>query len=394
MKGNKYLSEAVDISKIKGGALNMIVAPCGSGKTHFAVNVLPQLVSAPHKMIYLIDTTIGKRQLLKKPNMKFYDKLWREAVCGEFVIYGEGQIVVMTYHHFGRLIEQYNGFAENFELILCDEIHNSIYFGNIQNRDEINHARKARDKIGQLIQSNPQIKVVGITATPHVNVKFECPINDIPVNEGIYEYETVNKIAYRNIHNLIPKLEKEKTGLIYTTHVKQMREIVKGAQSRGINAIAIWSINNEKDIMNDEQMTLWRHIVSEEELLPQYDLVAINASCGTAINIRSQVDYMIINSQISDTITQARGRVRRDLDTLHYLDKTVQDKVEIEVPLSFIGIPLYDTEKKLLCELIPVWDNRGRPRAWPSLKYHIKAAGYTVTTHQDRTRKSYDVINV
>jgi len=346
-------------------------------------------------MIYLIDTTIGKKRILKEPNMKFYDKQWLNAVCGEYIAFSEDGIVAMTYHYFGHLVERYQGFANQFELILCDEIHNAIYFGNIRNNNEENYARIAREEIDRLVQRDTAAKVIGITATPDIiKEKFSCPINNIHVDNDVYRYETKNILTYRNINNIIPQLDKRKTGLIYTAHVKQMKELVKAAEQRDIKAIAIWRVNNDNNPMNDEQYTLWRYIVEEEKLPPQYDLVVINAACGTAINIRSHVDYMVVNSQISDTITQARGRVRDDLELLYHIDMNIKDKINVEIPLAFIGLPLYQAQKDMLCELLPVFDSRGRRRKWNTLKYYIEQSGYTITTDSDKKRKSYDLINV
>ena len=44
MTGTKYLSELVDSSALQKGALNIIKAPTGSGKTYFALQHIPTLI--------------------------------------------------------------------------------------------------------------------------------------------------------------------------------------------------------------------------------------------------------------------------------------------------------------------------------------------------------------
>lgn len=62
------------------------------------------------------------------------------------------------------------------------------------------------------------------------------------------------------------------------------------------------------------------YILEHEELPPEYDLLIFNAAYETSINLRGHFDFMIIHHSSSDTITQARGRYRNDLDTLYLLD--------------------------------------------------------------------------
>ena len=57
MLGTKYLSELVKPDMLAKDKLNIIKAPTGSGKTHFALTAIPALLhDALHKVVYLIDT--------------------------------------------------------------------------------------------------------------------------------------------------------------------------------------------------------------------------------------------------------------------------------------------------------------------------------------------------
>ena len=70
-----------------------------------------------------------------------------------------------------------------------------------------------------------------------------------------------------------------------------MQLLEKTANRIGIRAIAIWSINNTEHPMNDEQKRVRDYILSHAALPDEYDMVIINASSETSINIFSPIDY-------------------------------------------------------------------------------------------------------
>lgn len=168
MIGEKYLSEAVHAEEIKTGQLNLVNAPVGAGKTTWALSTLAEEVTDKHRMVYLIDTVNGKQQLLRNENTTYYDRDWQEIVNSGIVHFGEKKVVVMTYAKFGVLAERYPKFGFDFELILCDEIHNLIRFNTFtQNNpnDKRWHAI-AKKRIEEIILKSAKTKVIGLSATP------------------------------------------------------------------------------------------------------------------------------------------------------------------------------------------------------------------------------------
>ena len=67
MTDTKYLNKAIHTEDLKAGAINLIEAPCGSGKSRFVLDKLPETVSRNSKLLYAIDIINGKEQKLKKP---------------------------------------------------------------------------------------------------------------------------------------------------------------------------------------------------------------------------------------------------------------------------------------------------------------------------------------
>lgn len=63
-----YLSDAIR-GEFQTDKFNVIKAPCGSGKSYYAVNVLPNKVLGEnpplHKVLYLIDTINGRDGIIQ-----------------------------------------------------------------------------------------------------------------------------------------------------------------------------------------------------------------------------------------------------------------------------------------------------------------------------------------
>ena len=162
MKGTKYLDEAVDINEIKSGQLNLIEAPVGSGKSHFALNVLPKELNDKHNMVYLIDTVNGKQQLQRQDNVGDFNALWKELVENGIAYFGEEEIIVMTYAKFGTLAAEDGDFGMNLELIVCDEVHNLVRFQYFGKGDGINPHMIAKKQIEKIIKKSTKTKVVAL----------------------------------------------------------------------------------------------------------------------------------------------------------------------------------------------------------------------------------------
>ena len=130
MTGSKYLSEMVDVNTLQTDKLNIIQSPTGSGKTYFALTHIPALTyNALHSVVYLIDTINGKEQIVNNYNAISENWKWsREIDEGGMWFNEDDRVVVLTYAKFGVLCDRYLGFYNNFDYIICDELHNLISF--------------------------------------------------------------------------------------------------------------------------------------------------------------------------------------------------------------------------------------------------------------------------
>ena len=126
--------------------------------------------------------------------------------------------------------------------------------------------------------------------------------------------------------------------------------------------------------MMPEQMNVRAHLLEFEEVLPPYNLLIINASCETAINIRSHMDFFIVHNSNQTHILQARGRYRGDLETLYLLDK---DKGTVIIPESYLNRKLFKEDKAALNEDLYIKNNNGRLIPWNQLSLMMTDSGYT-----------------
>ena len=368
LKGTKYLQEAVDINEIKSGRLNLIEAPVGSGKSYFALNNLPEKLEDKHSMVYLIDTVNGKQQLQRQEKVGDVNILWQSLAENGTAYFGEEKIVVMTYAKFGMMAAENSDFGMNLELIVCDEIHNLVrfqYFGK-KSTGVATHVI-AKRQLEKIIKYSSKTKVVAFSATPQrAEKEFNIPIHKLKVDDEVRQYETREIKEYSNIEALLEKIAKGKVGLVYVAHVRKMKKLSEFLTDKGVKAVAIWSINNKDYEMTDEQLSARSVIVNNEQMPEGYEVVIINASSETSINIRGKIDYIIVHSAEEEVRTQVRGRYRDDLATLYLYDKAM-----LEIPEEFMFKPLFKEEKKALCEVLNLQINGTYKAGWTTVKKMI-----------------------
>ena len=125
----KWLTEIMDEIGIDLTKDNLLIAPIGSGKTYYAINVL--MGDQSKKYIYLCDNTNLKNQMLKEDETRSTNE--DSTIC-KFA----PNILVMTYKEFGMrlLYEPDTDILKNVSLIVADEIHSCIEYSEFnQDRD-------------------------------------------------------------------------------------------------------------------------------------------------------------------------------------------------------------------------------------------------------------------
>ena len=141
MKPGIYLEEALkDVlrtSNFVHGMFNLITAPCGSGKTTAAINVISKQASSPRTALILIDTRNGMERLAKEKVLTTPYAFYEESIHQTWFPSAEfdpSKIIVTTYAQFGVWEYHNPGFHAFFDVIICDEAHNMVKFPNFKEK--------------------------------------------------------------------------------------------------------------------------------------------------------------------------------------------------------------------------------------------------------------------
>lgn len=348
------------------------------------------MVSRACKMVYLIDTRNGNTQLvLKHKKTAFYTDDWVERVKENSPWFGEAvhdnKIVVMTYAKFGVLAEKFPRFGYDFELILCDEIHSLPKFCSFTDKAGGSNLHiPAKKRLEEIVRNGNQM-VIALSATPRKALEqMNCPFNHITVDDDVHRLETKQTIPYTNKFKLLDELSPEGKGIVYISRITGMIDFQKAATEKGFKAICVWSENNIAHPMTDAQKEAREYIITKEELPPQYDMVIINASSETGINIYGNVDYIVVHHTDPDTREQIRGRYRKDLDCLY-----LHDNNAIQVPEEYLDCELSAERREQLCYDIDIRDDKGRTYKWNTVKKRLIAAGYSVVEARHNSQRFF-----
>ena len=374
MEGEAFLSDLLDVEQFESGVLNVVCAPCGCGKTTCAINRIAPLASSPKKALYLIDTRNGCERLSQEEKLTTPYKWYPETIAEKYFNADriDDKVVVATYARFGVWVEQYPNFADNFEIIICDEAHNMVQFATFS--PEPNCASIARNAIRDAVLRG-KTKVIAITATPDFLERLNCPKKDIEVDRSrLYHYTEARIVRYSSINQLIQQIPTSQIGGLYVSRVQQMLQYEAIARECGRNPICVWSLTNPDHPMTEEQLRVREYILDREVVPEEYDFFIFNASCETAINIRSYADFFIAHNTNPTHIEQARGRYRRDIDTLYVLDAA---NGGFSVPDEYLNHPLFKEEKDALRASIGIKNNKGRYLPWKELTQRLTDCGYT-----------------
>jgi len=377
MTGTKYLSELVDCSALQKGRLNIIKAPTGSGKSYFALHHIPSLTEdAVHNVVYLIDTINGKEQIVQNYNAISEYHGWSQEVEADGMWFApDNRVVILTYAKFGYLFTRYSDFYKKFTYIICDEMHSLLKFQHFSKVP--NYHSLARMALEFAVKDSPAT-VIALTATPsRVYEGFKAPAAEIPIDQNdLKQYEVRETVGYTNLVSVLDRVDVGSVGLCYISRIHAMIEFEKAAKAMGFSPICIWSINNPDHPMNEEQLEVRRSILEEWVIPPQYDLLIINSSSETSLKIKSQVDYVIVNSSNADTQTQVRGRVNSDLQTLYLPTDGVPT---VNVPVEFLGRQLFKADKDALVRVLDLRNPNNRLCGWTTVKHILIDNDYTIT---------------
>lgn len=375
--------------------ISLIVAPCGSGKTYFTFNTLIQGEKLEN-IIYLCDTSNLKRAVRLDKDYshlcRFYSKNDDNNVVNNSIEFGEGfgenKITVMTYAQFGYYAKRNPDSFRKIKLIVMDEAHQLVDYRMKFDNEDSDMYEVAIEKIKSL---SKQAKVVMLSATPELityNKGFKVPttydFSNEPEIKRLRENIVIPYRTNREIKKVIKDFKKvtTRTGvkmLVYTDRIATVNDIVKTCFNEGVRAVGLWSLNNKENAMSTYQLEVLESVVKDGMIPDNIDILIINASLQTGINIKNNdIDWVLVNSTNKTTQIQARSRVRKDIDRLYLKSDDSEIYNDIELDEKWLNRPLTSNDKKELSNEIQLYDERGRLIKWKGLSLRLIEQGYKI----------------
>lgn len=423
VKKKYFLSELMQIYKdkieIKTGVINGVFAPCGSGKTTWALEEYLKedevFSSNLHKVLYITDTTMLKDFMQNKysDKIKISDgSIFKDAKLSNFKNKfdpDKNKIIVMTYASFGKAI-RLHGVKEilkkYFNLIYMDEFHN--LFKYYDRYDKGFQTSKKIKPYANIIKFLPSLcrytKIIGMTATPYRVNESESIKNCLVDTLGIHKkelkkYKTNTTCKYHYIQNIVKYLfykdTKKRFGkiLVYTKKITVMNELKDLFELRGFKTECLWSIGN-KNKMTDEQLKLREYIIENQILPEDLEVLIINGAYETGWDLKdNNVQAVLIDSNNFDEITQVRNRIRCDIKTLcrryttKELEKGENNSKEFEILVlnkKYYNVPITEEMKKEMVYKYGVITS-DRKNNWKNFKDIINEQG-KFKIERDKTR--------
>lgn len=377
-KNNKLtLTEAMEQynKKFKKGAINLINAHAGAGKSYFVFNSLidntykfveelehgDNWSNQLNRILYVCDTSMLQDSTLaeNKKAIKLKNGSLIEARDKGGNI--KGGIKVLTYSKLGALLKSQscnNIILNNFKCIILDEIQNLFTYCNKYNVDRATNTYTDgtyTTVLDNLKDISKNVLCIGLSATPgaihrfrEINADFDfgC-IRTIFNKQELATIKSTNfKPIYTNcIMNQIKTLNYSKLNgrkiYINTNTIKKSKEYKKYFESVGIKAEWLCSINNGEVVKNiDEngneieefiptmtkyQLSLRDRLLngideqgtSKGTLPDDLDVIIVNSGYETGWNLKDdKVQICFIDNINEDYQVQARNRIRHDIDIL------------------------------------------------------------------------------
>ena len=377
-KNNKLtLTEAMEQynKKFKKGAINLINAHAGAGKSYFVFNSLidntykfveelergDNWSNQLNRILYVCDTSMLQDSTLaeNKKAIKLKNGSLIEARDKGGNI--KGEIKVLTYSKLGALLKSQscnNIILNNFKCIIFDEIQNLFTYCNKYNVDRATNTYidgTYTTVLDNLKDISKNVLCIGLSATPGAIHRFREINNDFDFGciRTIFnkqELATIRSSNFKPIYtncimNQVKTLNYSKLNgrkiYINTNTIKKSKEYKKYFESVGIKAEWLCSINNGEVVKNiDEngneieefiptmtkyQLSLRDRLLngideqgtSKGTLPDDLDVIIVNSGYETGWNLKDdKVQICFIDNINEDYQVQARNRIRHDIDIL------------------------------------------------------------------------------
>lgn len=394
----KYLGQLLNEDNIEYERNNLILSPVGSGKTTLIMDDLRKRYKG--KKLMLLST----RSLKDSVGEEEHTVTTQEVRRSKLGITDE-EVHIMTYAEFGKRVKWgswKSEFLDSYSVIFCDEIHSLMDY--YLKHDSVEYSKA----IDVLFQIHEDKRIFYFTATTDKIDKFietedsylydrvNMNIIDYSQDERIMRHDNstvYNFTSTHEIEDIVNGIEdmrrKDEKGFIYNERIDGMKRIEELLKKKGLRVISIWSVNNDKHPMTDEQLYV-RSILLKTGMIPdEYDFLIINGSMREGWNLYDErVKFAILNTLDETSRIQARGRLRFDLFLLWVRVKGEVKPIELRIierekSLGVIERVLgekldKDAKDKIAEELNIRREEDNKVVKWPTISKALEKHGYII----------------
>lgn len=331
----------------KQGYYNVVTLPCGSGKTYHCLDFITEKREYAKRMgkesdlskcLYVTDTSALKESVIHAYQNKTGKRVENTK-----------NIEVITYAKLSVMLFQGGAIAlsQKYDYIFLDEIHQLFLYSNRYDSfdEEVAEYNTIVEGLPLMVDNTT---LICLSATPKPLVQYLEEIeesdkiyNVIPATDfsHIKAYTTTHDIPVFDTQSIIEniKLKQEDKLFIFAKTIRELKHLQEICENKGYSTLALWSIKYnhlhsddelEEMKLNEKRMNDYQ-LVAREKLLQtgEYDeqVILLNGAYESGINIENGKDseqrtvHVVVCNSCEYAITQARGRVRHDIDCLYYL---------------------------------------------------------------------------
>ena len=403
-----YLSDVLDVTELKKGQANIIIAPCHSGKTTAIAKIIKAHAKHPEGVLVLIDTAAGKQAILTRKEANKYTARWqKELKCSEWWEWGgmvDGdKCRVMTYHQFGMELAKYPDFVKGLEVIVADEMHNLLTYiameqannqKNETNEQTCQMALRELVRVSNTNEEDSPLFVVMSATADKLTVRLDrmgANVEPLDYTDKVHCDDTEETIYYENLDEVLAGLGEFEKALVYVPQVKQVKHCMELLDDGWRRVCGLWSVHNTASPMNEEQLEVRKQLIKSERVPEDIDVLVVNAAYETSININNE-DYqtIIVHTSDADKQVQVRGRLRHNIKRL-YLHDSDHEHVAAYFPEEYYDKLLFKEEQEEIEEKMQLKNDNGRLMKWPSIKELLKKDGLTVVPIKHGGRRAWTV---
>lgn len=395
MGKKEYLSYFLKDKQLENNSL--IIAPTGSGKTHYIFNDLIQ----EGKYLYLCDNE-NLKTVIEENDRTFSN---RKYITG----FSKYSVEVMCYKEFGEKVRYSNNIIKGYKAVICDEIHNLIDYQTFNDDADLSHAIK------ELFKPYKETNIYYFTATPHYLKMLEkehstlskiLVIHDFSENKQIKRYINRREAYLNHLSQVQFQLDEYKQAfeyadmkcLIFTRKIEDMKKLEEMCKSRKLKPISIWSTNNKASEMNSEQLKVRAYLLENGTLPAPYNVLIINRASETGINITDEtMNLAIINTTNLTQQIQVRGRIRHDIDLLVIRTKEqTLPSIKIILDEKYLNKELIKEEVEEIIKELNIRNKKNKLITVTSFKKLLEEYKYDVKTKIKKTnyvKKTHYIIS-